>query len=83
MEPKVYLEPGEAVALNTGFLVSEVLDIVRNDISTAILDASAACHMPDVLEGCLTDRISSAPASQMKKLSHTAWAAPPALRVIS
>lgn len=47
---EVYLEPGEAVALNTGFLVSEVLDIVENDISTAILDASAACHMPDVLE---------------------------------
>ncbi|WP_303866808.1 carboxynorspermidine decarboxylase [Acetobacterium wieringae] len=47
---KVYLEPGEAVALNTGFLVATVLDLVDNDIHNAILDTSAACHMPDVLE---------------------------------
>ncbi len=47
---KVYLEPGEAVALNTGFLVAGVLDIVKNGMEIAILDASAACHMPDVLE---------------------------------
>lgn len=47
---QVYLEPGEAVALNTGFLVSKVLDIVDNGIQIAILDTSAACHMPDVLE---------------------------------
>lgn len=46
----VYLEPGEAVALNTGFLVSKVLDIVENNMNIAILDTSAACHMPDVLE---------------------------------
>ena len=46
----VYLEPGEAVALNAGFLVTEVLEIVHNEIHIAILDASAACHMPDVLE---------------------------------
>jgi len=46
----VYLEPGEAVALNTGYLVSRVLDIVDNGMKIAILDASAACHMPDVLE---------------------------------
>ncbi len=46
----VYLEPGEAVALNTGFLVSTVLDIVENGAQIAILDTSAACHMPDVLE---------------------------------
>lgn len=46
----IYLEPGEAVALNTGFLVSEVMDIVNNGIDIAILDTSAACHMPDVLE---------------------------------
>jgi carboxynorspermidine decarboxylase len=46
----VYLEPGEAVALNTGFLVSTVMDIVDNGIRIAVLDASAACHMPDVLE---------------------------------
>jgi carboxynorspermidine decarboxylase len=47
---KIYLEPGEAVALNTGFLVAKVLDIVDNDMKIAILDTSAACHMPDVLE---------------------------------
>ena len=47
---QVYLEPGEAVALNTGYLVASVLDIVQNGMNIAILDASAACHMPDVLE---------------------------------
>ena len=47
---EVYLEPGEAVALNAGYLVTRVLDIVHNDIDIAILDTSAACHMPDVLE---------------------------------
>jgi carboxynorspermidine decarboxylase len=46
----IYLEPGEAVALNAGYLVSTVLDIVRNEMSIAILDTSAAAHMPDVLE---------------------------------
>ena len=46
----VYLEPGEAVALNTGFLVGTVLDVVRNGMEIAILDTSAAAHMPDVLE---------------------------------
>lgn len=46
----VYLEPGEAVALNAGFLVASVLDIVKNDMDIAILDTSAATHMPDVLE---------------------------------
>ncbi|NLL51379.1 MAG: carboxynorspermidine decarboxylase [Peptococcaceae bacterium] len=47
---EIYLEPGEAVALNTGFLVSKVLDVVDNGLKIAIMDASAACHMPDVLE---------------------------------
>lgn len=46
----IYLEPGEAVALNAGWLVSEVLEILDNDMQIAILDTSAACHMPDVLE---------------------------------
>lgn len=46
----VYLEPGEAVALNAGFLLSKVLDIAENGMDIAILDTSAACHMPDVLE---------------------------------
>ena len=47
---EVYLEPGEAVALNAGYLVTEVMDIVHNGLDIAILDASAACHMPDVIE---------------------------------
>jgi len=46
----VYLEPGEAIALNTGYLVVSVLDIVGAGEQTAILDTSATCHMPDVLE---------------------------------
>ncbi len=45
----VYLEPGEAVGLNTGVLAATVLDIVRNGMAIAILDTSAECHMPDVL----------------------------------
>lgn len=47
---EVYLEPGEAVALDVGYLVTSVLDIVQNGIETVILDVSAACHMPDVIE---------------------------------
>lgn len=47
---EVYLEPGEAIALNAGYLVTEVMDIVENGLSVLILDASATCHMPDVLE---------------------------------
>lgn len=46
----VYIEPGEAVAMNSGFLVSTVLDIIDNGKKIAILDTSAACHMPDVIE---------------------------------
>lgn len=49
-DTEVYLEPGEAVALNAGFLVASVLDIVDNGMKIALLDASAACHMPDVIE---------------------------------
>ena len=47
---EVYIEPGEAIALNAGYLLTEVLDIVENGIETLVLDASATCHMPDVLE---------------------------------
>jgi carboxynorspermidine decarboxylase len=46
----VYLEPGEAVALNTGLLVTEVLDILPRPKPIAILDTSVTAHMPDVLE---------------------------------
>lgn len=47
---EIYLEPGEAVVLNAGFLVTTVLDTMKNGMDIAILDASAACHMPDVIE---------------------------------
>ena len=46
----VYLEPGEAVAIRTGVLVAEVLDVMHTDRPQAILDTSATCHMPDTLE---------------------------------
>ncbi len=47
---QVYLEPGEAVAIGTGVLVTEVLDLGWNQLNQAILDCSATCHMPDTLE---------------------------------
>ncbi len=47
---QVYLEPGEAIAIGTGILVGEVLDVVDNEGDIAILDVSATCHMPDILE---------------------------------
>lgn len=47
---QVYLEPGEAVALNAGYMVSSVLELNENGMNLAIMDTSAACHMPDVLE---------------------------------
>lgn len=47
---EVYIEPGEAVALNAGYLVTSVREIMENGIDIAIVDTSAACHMPDVLE---------------------------------
>ncbi len=47
---QVYLEPGEAIALNTGFLVSSVVDIIKNEKDIAILDTSVPTHMPDVME---------------------------------
>ena len=47
---QIYLEPGEAAVLDAGTLVSSVLEVVHNGMQIAVLDASAACHMPDVLE---------------------------------
>ena len=65
----VYLEPGEAVALNAGYLVGSVLDIVHNEMDIAILDTSAATHMPDVLE--MPYRPDIIGAGQPGKKSHT------------
>ena len=47
---EVYLEPGEAVALNAGYLVAEVLDVVQADMPVVIMDSAVPCHMPDVIE---------------------------------
>ncbi len=47
---RVILEPGEAIALNTGFLVTSVLDILRNEVDIAMLDSSASAHCPDIIE---------------------------------
>ncbi len=47
---QVYLEPGEAMAIRSGILVTEVLDVFQTDRPQAILDTSATCHMPDTLE---------------------------------
>ena len=47
---QVYLEPGEAAVLGAGVLVAEVLDLTYNQMELAILDTSATCHMPDILE---------------------------------
>ncbi len=54
---QVYLEPGEAVALNAGYFMVTVLDVIEADKPIAIVDASAACHTPDVLEMPYTPRI--------------------------
>ena len=47
---QIYLEPGEAIALDAGILVGEILDIFENDMKVGITDISATCHMPDVIE---------------------------------
>ncbi len=49
-QAQIFFEPGEAIVLDCGWLISEVLDVVENEGKIAILDASAECHMPDVLE---------------------------------
>jgi len=67
---EVYLEPGEAIALNTGFLVTRVMDIVSNDRDIAILDTSAAAHMPDVLEMPYRPKIIGAALPGEKKYTY-------------
>ena len=65
---EVYLEPGEAVALNAGYLLTRVLDVVENsDVKIAILDSSAACHMPDVIEMPYTPPLMNASADNSRK----------------
>ena len=65
----VYLEPGEAIAIHPGALITTVLDIVVNDGLIAILDTSVTCHMPDVLE--MPYRPDIRGAGQAGELAHT------------
>lgn len=67
---EVYLEPGEAIALNAGVLVSQVMDIFHNGMNIAILDTSATCHMPDVLEMPYRPFIRNAGAPSEKNISY-------------
>ena len=54
---EIYLEPGEAVALDAGILVGEILDLPTNGMALAITDVSATCHMPDVIEAPYRPRL--------------------------
>ena len=69
---EIYLEPGEAVALDAGFLVATVLEIqnLRDGVQNVIIDASAACHMPDVLEMPYTPKIIGAAEVGAKKFNY-------------
>lgn len=67
---QVYLEPGEAVVLNAGFLLTKVLDTVKNGIDIAIVDASATCHMPDVLEMPYRPRLTGSGQPQEKAYTY-------------
>jgi carboxynorspermidine decarboxylase len=67
---EIYLEPGEAVALNAGYLVTTVLDIIENGMSIAMVDTSAACHMPDVLEMPYRPNIVGAGNPEEKKFTY-------------
>ena len=61
---EVYLEPGEAVALDAGILVGEVLDVAHNgNTNLAIMDISATCHMPDVIEAPYRPALMGEPAT--------------------
>lgn len=66
----VYLEPGEAIGINTGSLICSVVEIVENESEIAILDISATCHMPDVLEMPYRPEIRGAAEAGVKKYTY-------------
>ena len=70
---QVYLEPGEAVALNCGYLVSTVLDLTRADMDMAIIDSSVPAHMPDVLEMPYRPHIIGSGAERRKDIHLPDW----------
>jgi len=67
---EIYLEPGEAIALNAGYFIVSVIDIITCDMPTAILDTSAATHMPDVLEMKYKPHIIGSDDSGVKRYSY-------------
>lgn len=67
---EVYLEPGEAVVLNAGYLYTRVLEIIHNGMDIAVLDSSAACHMPDVIEMPYTPPLTGAGKPGEKKYNY-------------
>ena len=67
---EIYLEPGEAVALDAGYLATRVMDIVKGQIPILILDTSAACHMPDVIEMPYTPPLLGAGAEGEKPFTY-------------
>lgn len=67
---EVYMEPGEAVGWQTGYLEATVLDIVHNEIDIAILDTSAECHMPDTLAMPYRAEIRGASKAKDKKYTY-------------
>jgi len=67
---EIYLEPGEAVAVGTGILSCEVLDVTHNELPQLILDTSATCHMPDTLEMPYRPDITGAGASNEKAYTY-------------
>ena len=67
---KVYLEPGEAVALNAGYFAARVMEVVKNGVEIAILDCAVPCHMPDVIEMPYRPRIVGAGEPGEKKYTY-------------
>jgi carboxynorspermidine decarboxylase len=67
---KVYIEPGEAIALNAGLLITTVLDIIDREKPIAVLDTSAAAHMPDVLEMPYRPEVVGAGLPGVKKITY-------------
>ena len=70
---QVYIEPGEAVALNSGVLKATVLDIIEADMPVVILDTSAAAHMPDVLEMPYRPEVTLADGSMAGETGELRW----------
>jgi len=67
---QIYLEPGEAIALNCGYLICTVLEIMNNEMNIAIVDTSATCHMPNIIEVPFQPSIENAGLLNEKKYNY-------------